>query len=107
MTKYKNRANTITIEQAQEDYKEIINECLEKNLWLQAKGLNLWLSPFELIKGWHENKYLFPVTYFEVGHPDRYLKIYADQKRKTDNIYEYAHKRYQNYIKELTEFQKA
>ena len=52
MTKHKNKANTITIEQAEEDYKELLEEAHEKGMWLKAKGLNLWVSPFELKPAW-------------------------------------------------------
>ena len=54
MDKHKNKANTITIEQAQEDYREIIAEAIEKNMWLKAKGLQLWSSPYELQESWKE-----------------------------------------------------
>jgi len=98
---YKNKANTITIEQAQEDYEEIIAESIEKKMWFKAKGLNLWVSPYELQDAWEEGKYLFPVSYWELGMPHNYLKPYADKKRNADNMYEYAHKRFQVYIEIL------
>ena len=101
MDKHKNKANTITIEQAQEDYREIIAEAIEKNMWLKAKGLQLWSSPYELQESWKEGKYLFPVTYWELGTPHNYLKPFADKKRNADNMYLYAHKRFQAYIEML------
>ena len=101
MSKYKNRANTITIEQAEEDYKELLEEAHEKGMWLKAKGLNLWVSPFELKPAWQMGKYLFPVSYWYLEKPHNYLKPYAEQKRKADNLYEYAHKRFAAYAKML------
>jgi hypothetical protein len=101
MTKYKNKANSISIEQAAEDYAELISEAIEKKMWLKAKGLNLWVSPFELQQAWGMGKYLFPVGYWELEMPYNYLKPYAEAKRKSDNLYEYAHKRYAAYVKML------
>ncbi len=96
---YKKKANTITIEEAQECYKEIIQEAINKNLWFRAKGLNLWLSPYEIQKGWELGKYLFPVKYWELGNPNDYLRPFANKLRKAKNSYEYAHKRYVAYAK--------
>jgi len=96
---YKKKANTITIEEAKESYKEIIQEAINKNLWFRAKGLNLWLSPYELQKGWELGKYLFPVKYWDLGNPNDYLRPFANKLRKAKNSYEYAHKRYAAYAK--------
>jgi hypothetical protein len=101
MSKYKKKANSITIEQAHEDYAELIAEAIEKKMWFHAKGLNLWASPFELTQAWEMGKYLFPVTYWELGMPHNYLKPYSEAKRKSDNLYEYAHRRYAAYVKML------
>ena len=101
MSKYKRKANTITIEKAKEDYKELLEEAIEKKMWFKAKGLNLWCSPYELTLAWEMGKYLFPANYWELGMPHNYLKPYADKKRKADNMYEYAHKRYAAYVKML------
>jgi hypothetical protein len=101
MSKYKKKANTITIEQAEEDYKELIEEAHDKKMWLKAKGLNLWVSPYELKLAWQMGKYLFPANYWELGKPHNYLKPYAEKKRKADNMYEYAHKRYVAYVQML------
>ena len=101
MGKYQKKANTITIVQAEENYKELIEDAIQKKMWFKAKGLNLWVSPYELQQSWQMGKYLFPVTYWELGSPHNYLKQYADKKRKADNLYEYAHKRFQAYVKML------
>lgn len=95
------KGNKITIEQAKLDYKDLINEAIEKKLWLKAKGLTLWLSPFELQQGWEFGKYLFPVTYWELGNPNEYLRPFSIQYRKASNTYNYAHKRVQAYVKML------
>ena len=101
MSKYAKKANVISIEQAEKDYEEILQEAHEKNMWLKAKGLNLWCSPYELKTAWQMGKYLFPVNYWSLGKPHDYLKPYAEMKRKAENAYEYAHKRYQAYIQML------
>ena len=41
----------INIEKAKEDYIDLIKESIDKQLWFKAKGLNLWLSPYELQDG--------------------------------------------------------
>jgi hypothetical protein len=94
-------ANVIPIEQAREEYKELINEALNKNLWFKAKGLNLWLSPYELQDGWMFGKYLYPVKYWNLKNPNDYLRPFAKRLEKSQNIYNYAHKRYEAYIKRL------
>ena len=83
MSKYKRKANTITIEQAEEEYKELIEEAHEKKMWLKAKGLNLWVSPYELKLAWQMGKYLFPANYWELGKPHNYLKPYAEKKTQS------------------------
>jgi hypothetical protein len=37
MTKYKNKANSITIEQAEEDYVELLEEAIEKKNVVKSK----------------------------------------------------------------------
>ncbi len=100
---YKKKANKITIEEAKEVYKDIIQEAIHKNLWFTAKGINLWLSPFELQKGWELGKYLFPLKYWELGNPNDYLRPYTIKYNKAKNMYDYAHKRYAAYVKKLQE----
>ena len=101
MSKYAKKANTITIDQAEEDYKELLEEAIENRLWLKAKALNLWCSPYEIKTAWQMGKYLFPANYWELGNPNNYLKPYAEKKRKADNMYEYAHKRLTAYVQML------
>ena len=100
--KIMNKSKRITIEQAKIDYQEMINEALEKKLWFTAKGVNLWLSPFELQDGWQFGKYLFPTNYFQLANPNEYLRPYSVNFKKAKNMYDYAHKRYQAYAKRLT-----
>lgn len=95
------KANKITIEEAKESYKEIIQEAINKNLWFTAKGINLWLSPFELQDGWEFGKYLFPVKYWDLGNPNDYLRPHTIKYEKAKNMYDYAHKRYAAYVKKL------
>jgi hypothetical protein len=95
------KANKITVDEAKESYKEIIQEAIHKNLWFTAKGLNLWLSPYELQDGWEFGKYLFPVKYWELGNPNDYLRPHTIKYNKAKNMYEYAHKRYAAYVKKL------
>lgn len=95
------KANKITIEEAKESYKEIIQEAIHKNLWFTAKGINLWLSPFELQDGWEFGKYLFPVKYWDLGNPNDYLRPHTIKFEKAKNMYDYAHKRYAAYVKKL------
>jgi len=95
------KANKITIEEAKESYKEIIQEAIHKNLWFTAKGINLWLSPFELQDGWEFGKYLFPVKYWDLGNPNDYLRPHTIKYEKAKNMYDYAHKRYAAYVKKL------
>ncbi len=97
-----NKSKRISIEQAKIDYQDMINEALEKKLWFTAKGVNLWLSPFELQDGWKFDKYLFPTNYFQLGNPNEYLRPYSENFKKAKNMYDYAHKRYQAYAKRLT-----
>ncbi len=95
----KSKANTISIEEAKEIYKEIIQEAIHKNLWFKAKGLNLWLSPYELQMGWEFNKYLYPIKYWTLGNPNDYLRPFSKSLQRAKNSYEYAHKRYAAYVK--------
>lgn len=95
------KANKITVDEAKESYKEIIQEAIHKNLWFTAKGLNLWLSPYELQDGWEFGKYLFPVKYWELGNPNDYLRPHTIKYNKAKNMYEYAHKRFAAYVKKL------
>lgn len=98
---YKNKANNISIDEAKKSYKDLIDEAINNNLWLKAKGLNLWLSPFEIQIGWELGKYLFPVNYWELADPNNYLRPFAIKYEKAKNSYEYAHKRYAAYVKML------
>ena len=97
----KNKGQTITIEQATEDYKEIIQDAIYNRLWFKAKGLNLWLSPYELQDGWQFEKYLYPVKFWTLQNPNDYLRPHSRHLEKAKNMYEYAHKRYQSYVKKL------
>jgi hypothetical protein len=97
----KNKANSISIEQAKEDYGELIEEAINNRLWFKAKGLNLWLSPYELQDGWEFQKYLFPIKYWHLKNPNDYLRPHSKHLQKAQNMYEYAHKRYQAYAKRL------
>ena len=64
---YKNKANTITIDQAKEDYKELIAEAIDKKMWLKCRNIkNVWVSPFEIQEAWLIDKYLWPVSYWEL-----------------------------------------
>ena len=99
---YKNKANTITIDQAKEDYKELIADAIDKKMWLKCRNIkNVWVSPFEIQEAWLIDKYLWPVSYWELESPNHYLKPYSEAKRKCDNLYNYAHKRYQVFVKNL------
>ena len=95
------KSNKITLEQATEDYQEIISDAIKNRLWFKAKGLNLYLSPYELQDGWKFGKYLFPVKYWRLENPNDYLRPYSKQLEKSRNMYEYAHKRYQSYVKKI------
>ena len=95
------KSNKITLEQATEEYKEILSEAIANRLWFKAKGLNLWLSPYELQDGWQFGKYLFPVKYWKLENPNDYLRPHSKQLEKSRNMYEYAHKRYQSYVKKI------
>lgn len=97
----KNKANTITAEEAPKLYKELLKEAIEKKMWLKAKGLNVWVSPFEITKKWEQGTYLFPVSYWCLQRPHNYLKSFAINKQKADNLYSYAHKRYAAYVQML------
>jgi hypothetical protein len=72
---YKKMANTISIEDAEVQYAELIADAMKKNLWFKAKGIKLWLSPYELQQGWLLGKYLYPVKYWDLGNPNDYLLI--------------------------------
>ena len=99
---YKNKANTISIDQAKADYKDLIAEAIEKKMWLKCKNIkHVWVSPFEIQEAWLIDKYLWPVTYWELQSPNIYLKPYSESKRKADQLYDYAHKRFQVYVKNL------
>ena len=95
---YKKKANKISHEDAKEIYKEIIQEAINNNLWFKAKGLNLWLSPYEIQMGWEFDKYLFPLKYWTLRNPNDYLRPFSKQFEKAKNSYEYAHKRYAAYV---------
>jgi len=92
----------ISIEKAKEDYVDLIKESIDKKLWFKAKGLNLWLSPYELQDGWEFGKYLLPVNYWHLCNPNEYLRPFSDGLRKAQNKYDYAHKRYKAYVKRLS-----
>tara|TARA_R110002110_G_scaffold77763_3_gene204290 strand:- start:4928 stop:5248 length:321 start_codon:yes stop_codon:yes gene_type:complete len=92
----------ISIEKAKEDYTDLIKESIDKQLWFKAKGLNLWLSPYELQDGWEFGKYLQPVSYWMLANPNEYLRPHSKNFEKAKNTYDYAHKRYKAYIKRLS-----
>ena len=96
---YTKKANKISHEEAKELYKDLIQEAINNNLWFKAKGLNLWLSPYEIQIGWEFNKYLFPLKYWTLGNPNDYLKPFSKSYERAKNSYEYAHKRYAAYVK--------
>jgi hypothetical protein len=99
---YKNKANTISIDQAKEDYKELIADAIDKKMWLKCRNIkNVWVSPFEIQEAWLVDKYLWPVSYWELENPNNYLRTYSEAKRKADQLYNYAHKRYQVFVKNL------
>ena len=94
----KNKSNTITMQKAIIDYRSLIKEAILKKLWFKAKGLNLWLSPYELQEGWLEGKYLFPVSYWLLQDPNIYLQPFSKKMYDAQLLYDYAHKRFQVYV---------
>tara|TARA_R110000764_G_scaffold11412_2_gene34212 strand:+ start:350 stop:673 length:324 start_codon:yes stop_codon:yes gene_type:complete len=95
---YKKMANNISIEDAEVQYAELIADAMKNNLWFKAKGIKLWLSPYELQQGWLLGKYLYPVKYWTLGNPNDYLRMFSRSFEKAKNSYEYAHKRYVAYV---------
>ena len=93
-----NKSNTITMQKAIIDYRSLIKVAISNNLWFKAKGLNLWLSPYELQEGWNEGKYLFPVSYWLLQDPNIYLQQFSKKMYDAQLLYDYAHKRFQVYV---------
>ena len=94
-------ARTIQLEEAFSLYHELLEEAHEKKMWFKARGLNLWLSPFELLDGWDDGKYLYPIKYWELRKPHEYLRSFSNTLRKAQNRYDYAHKRVATYTQKL------
>lgn len=97
----KNKANRITHEQAQHLYEDLLQEAVNQKKWLKSKGLNIWVSPFEIEQKWEKGLYLFPLSYWTLVDPNEYLKPFSKAKEKADNLYNYAHKRYAAYVQTL------
>ena len=95
---YKKKANKMSIEDAEIAYSELIDDAMKNNLWFKAKGIRLWLSPYELQQGWQLGKYLYPVKYWDLGNPNDYLRMFSRSFEKAKNSYEYAQKRYVAYV---------
>ena len=96
-----NMQRNLTLEQAKEDYEYLISEATEKQLWFEHKGLNLYLSVYELQDAWEFGKYLFPASYWQLINPNEYLKPHSKKLQKSQNMYDYAHKRLLAYVKRL------
>ena len=94
----KNKSNTITMQKAIIDYESLIKEAILKKLWFKAKGLDLWLSPYELQEGWEFQKYLYPVNYWTLQNPNIYLQQFSKKMYNAQLLYDYAHKRFQVYV---------
>jgi len=96
--KLKTHAPRITREQANVQYSELLKKAKEENKLLKAKGLNLFLSPYEIEDYWKQDRYLYPISFWELSTVDKYLKSYADKLRNAEHKYQYAHKRVQAYL---------
>ena len=91
------KANRLTIEQAKEDYKELLEKAIHEGKWLKAKALYLYLSPNELVTAWSMGKFLFPVNYWTLCRPEDYLRPHEALYRKALNKLQYAKKRHLAY----------
>jgi hypothetical protein len=91
----------LTLEQAKIDYIEILEDAHKNHLWFKAKGFNLYLSPYELVECWEDGKHLFPVNYWHLVNPNEYLKPFSKKLHSAQIMYDYAHKRFQVYVKRL------